>query len=139
MKIEKRKNVKIRTPLLLNQITNLGKLFEKIKKKKSVWPLREMTSPVTVTLDPTRSIFSIMEEDHVKSVLSGKISFSRLLMAKALFWDLKGIHLLKRSLQVSYDVFANYTPLFYWKCNYFWTAGPILLIFFSDRKAYFSP
>ena len=82
MKIAKKK-VRMRTPLV-NLIINLESLLEKVVKKGKYKAIKYHN---TITLDPMKLTSPSMEEDHLRSGLSGKTNFSSSYMAKASVQD----------------------------------------------------
>ena len=75
MKFAKEK-VRITSPLV-NPIIDLERPHEKVLKKASIYRSNVITPLVIMTEDPMRSTSPTMEEDHLKSGLSGKTNYSR--------------------------------------------------------------
>ena len=65
-----------------------------------------------MTLDPMRPTSPIMEEDHLRSGLSGKTNFSRPYTAKSSVQNLKGTHSLKGLRTGDAKATFNQTALF---------------------------
>ena len=67
----------MQTPLV-NQIIDLEKMLKQFFKKGEYIAIKSVITPlVIITLDAMRSTTPTMEENHLRSGLSGKTNYSR--------------------------------------------------------------